>query len=206
MNLVGITNENEFYTNHYLSEIFEKDTSDQISSWQEKENEDESYKTPFKRLRGIGPSYLELLKELNKKSSKTEDKIKAQREFMRAFLDIFDYEYKQESIEIDEFSVPLLSKVTKSDGLPYLYIVESFCDEECDILTTTLKKEQLQELDTLNCELNFDSIITSHIFTQNFPPRWVMVINAYQIVLIERAKWAQKRYLRFMYFGCNDAL
>ena len=68
MNLVGITNENEFYTNHYLSEIFEKDTSDQISSWQEKENEDESYKTPFKRLRGIGPSYLELLKELNKKS------------------------------------------------------------------------------------------------------------------------------------------
>ncbi|MGJ0320816.1 Eco57I restriction-modification methylase domain-containing protein [Aliarcobacter cryaerophilus] len=197
MNLVGITNENEFYTNHYLSEIFEKDTSDQISSWQDKENQDENYKTPFKRLRGIGPSYLELLKELNKKSSKTEDKIKAQREFMRAFLDIFDYEYKQESIEIDEFSVPLLSKVTKSDGLPYLYIVESFCDEECDILTTTLKKEQLQELDTLNCELNFDSIITSHIFTQNFPPRWVMVINAYQIVLIERAKWAQKRYLRF---------
>jgi len=51
MNLVGITNENEFYTNHYLSEIFEKDTSDQISSWQEKENQDENYKTPFKRLR-----------------------------------------------------------------------------------------------------------------------------------------------------------
>lgn len=197
MNLVGITNENEFYTNHYLSEIFEKDTSDQISSWQDKENQDENYKTPFKRLRGIGPSYLELLKELNKKSSKTEDKIKAQREFMRAFLDIFDYEYKQESIEIDEFSVPLLSKVTKSDGLPYLYIVESFCDEECDILTTTLNKEQLKELDTFNSELNFDSIITSHIFTQNFPPRWVMVVNAYQIVLIERAKWAQKRYLRF---------
>jgi len=197
MNLVGITNENEFYTNHYLSEIFEKDTSDQISSWQDKENQDENYKTPFKRLRGIGPSYLELLKELNKKSSKTEDKIKAQREFMRAFLDIFDYEYKQESIEIDEFSVSLLSKVTKSDGLPYLYIVESFCDEECDILTTTLQKEQLKELDTFNSELNFDSIITSHIFTQNFPPRWVMVINAYQIVLIERAKWAQKRYLRF---------
>ena len=26
MNLIGITNENEFYTNYYLSEIFEKDT------------------------------------------------------------------------------------------------------------------------------------------------------------------------------------
>jgi hypothetical protein len=197
MNLVGITNENEFYTNHYLSEIFEKDTSDQISSWQEKENQDENYKTPFKKLRGIGPSYLELLKELNKKNSKIEDKIKAQRDFMKLFLDIFDYEYKQQSIEIDDFSVQLLSSVSKSDGLPYLYIVESFCEEECDILTTTLKKEQLKELDIFNAELNFDSIITSHIFTQNFPPRWVMLVNAYQIVLIERAKWAQKRYLRF---------
>lgn len=197
MNLVGITNENEFYTNHYLSEIFEKDTLEQISSWQDKENEDESYKTPFKRVRGIGPSYLELLKELNKKSSRTEDKIKAQREFMKLFLDIFDYEYNQQSINIDDFTVPVLSCVNKSDGLPYLYIVESFCEDACDILTTTLKKEQLKELDTYNSELNFDSIITSHIFTQNFPPRWVMIVNAYQIVLVERAKWAQKRYLRF---------
>ena len=197
MNLVGITNENEFYTNHYLSEIFEKDTQEQISSWQEKENLDENCKTPFKRIRGIGPSYLELLKELNKKSSKVEDKIKAQREFFKSFLDIFDYEYKQENIEIDNFFIPILSKVNKSDGLPYLYILESFCEDQCDILTTTLKKEQLKELDTYNSELNFDAIITSHLFTQNFPARWVMVVNAYQIVLIERGKWAQKRYLRF---------
>ena len=198
MNLIGITNENEFYTNHYLSEIFGKDTLEQISSWQDKENEnEENYRTPFKRLRGIGPNYLELLKELNKKNNKTENKIQAQREFSKNLLDILDYEFNQTSIEVDGFQVPLLAKVNKSDGLPYLYIVESFCEDECDILTTTLKKEQLNELDTYNSELNFDSIITSHIFTQNFPPRWVIIMNTYQIILIERSKWAQKRYLRF---------
>ena len=70
---------------------------------------------------------------------------------------------------------------------------------EKEFLATLIREfeKALKELDTFNSELNFDSIITSHIFTQNFPPRWVMVINAYQIVLIERAKWAQKRYLRF---------
>jgi hypothetical protein len=198
MNLIGITNENEFYTNHYLSEIFGKDTLEQISSWQDKENEnEENYKTPFKRLRGIGPNYLELLKELNKKNNKTENKIQAQREFSKNLLDILDYEFNQTSIEVDGFQVPLLAKVNKSDGLPYLYIVESFCEDECDILTTTLKKEQLNELDSYNSELNFDSIITSHIFTQNFPPRWLIIMNTYQIILIERLKWAQKRYLRF---------
>jgi len=66
MNLVGIVNENEFYTNHYLNEIFEGDIKDRITSWQEQENESDVYKTPFKKLRGIGPNYLDLLKDLSK--------------------------------------------------------------------------------------------------------------------------------------------
>jgi len=59
MNLIGITNENEFYTNHYLNEIFEGDIKEQITSWQEKENGSEVYKTPFKKLRAIGPRILQ---------------------------------------------------------------------------------------------------------------------------------------------------
>ena len=33
MNLVGINNQNEFYTSHYLSEIFESDIKEQIQKW-----------------------------------------------------------------------------------------------------------------------------------------------------------------------------
>lgn len=197
MNLVGITNENEFYTNHYLGEIFKKDTEEQITSWQEKENESETYKTPFKKLRGIGPNYLELLKELGKKANTTEDKLQASREFYKIFLDVFGYKFSYETKELDDFSVPLLAKVDKSDGSPYLWIVESFCDESCDVLTNSIVKEQLRELDECDSELNYDAVITSHIFTMNEPPRWVMLVSPFQVVLIERAKWAQKRYLRF---------
>jgi hypothetical protein len=197
MNLVGIVNENEFYTNHYLNEIFEGDIKDSISLWQEKESQSEVYKTPFKRLRGMGVAYLELLKELYKKSNTVEEKLQASREFNKAFLDIFGYEYAFKTQELDELSIPLLASVDKSDGSPYLWIVESFCDESCDVLTNNIVKEQLEELDTLNSELNYDAIITSHIFTQAEPPRWVMLVSPFQIVLIERAKWAQKRFLRF---------
>lgn len=197
MNLVGITNENEFYTNHYLNEIFESDIKERISSWQEKESESEVYKTPFKKLRGIGVSYLELLKELSKKNNTTTDKLEASREFYKLFLDIFGYKYSFKIQELDELSIPLLSSIDKSDGSPYLWIVESFCDESCDVLTNNIVKEQLGELDTLNSELNFDAIITSHVFTGAEPLRWVMLVSPFQIVLIERAKWAQKRFLRF---------
>jgi len=197
MNLIGITNENEFYTNHYLNEIFEGDIKDQITAWQEKENESEVYKTPFKKLRGVGAGYFELLKELQKKSNSNSDKLALSREFYKSFLDIFGYSYSYTTKDLGELAVPVLASVYKTDGSPYLWMVESFCSESCDVLTTTLEKEQLKELDTYNGELNFDAIITSHIFTLSEPPRWVMLVSPYQIVLIERAKWAQKRYIRF---------
>ena len=197
MNLVGIVNENEFYTNHYLNEIFEGDIKEQITSWQEKENESEVYKTPFKKLRGIGPSYLELLKELSRKSNNTTDKIQASREFYKTFLNILGYEFSYNTKECEELSVPLIAEVDKNDGSPYLWIVESYCDESCDVLTNAIVKEQLKELDTCNSELNYDTVITSHIFTLDEPPRWVMLVSPFQVVLIERAKWAQKRFLKF---------
>ena len=197
MNLVGIINENEFYTNHYLSEIFENDIKGQITSWQERENESETYATPFKKLRGIGPKYIELLKELDKKSNKTEEKLAASRAFYKTFFDIFGYEFNYETKELDELSIPLIGKVDKNDGMPYLWIVESYCAESCDVLTNKVIKEQLGELDTCECDLNYDAIITSHIFTLAHPPRWVMLVSPFQVVLIERAKWAQKRFLRF---------
>jgi hypothetical protein len=197
MNLVGIVNENEFFTTHYLNEIFEGDIKEQITSWQKKETESEVYKTPFKKLRGIGPNYLELLKELSKKNNNIQDKIQTSRKFYKILLDIFGYKFSYSTKELSEFSVPLIGKVDKNDGTPYLWIVESYCDESCDVLTNNIVKEQLGELDILNSELNFDEIITSHIFTQAEPPRWVMLVSPFQIVLIERAKWAQKRFLRF---------
>ena len=197
MNLVGIVNENEFYTNHYLNEIFEGDIKEQITSWQEKESESEVYKTPFKKLRGIGPSYLELLKELSRKSNNTTEKIQASREFYKTLLDILGYEFSYDTKECEELSIPLIAQVDKNDGSPYLWVVESYCDESCDVLTNAIVKEQLKELDTCNSELNYDAVITSHIFTLDEPPRWVMLVSPFQIVLIERAKWAQKRFLRF---------
>ena len=33
MDLTGITNQNEYYTNHYFSSIFEENASETISAW-----------------------------------------------------------------------------------------------------------------------------------------------------------------------------
>ena len=51
MNLTGILNENEFYTSHYLSEIFEGDIKSRIDEWNSKESEDEHYTATHKQLK-----------------------------------------------------------------------------------------------------------------------------------------------------------
>jgi hypothetical protein len=38
MALVGINNENEFYSNHYLGEVFSNDIRDVLEPWTEQEN------------------------------------------------------------------------------------------------------------------------------------------------------------------------
>ena len=199
MNLVGINNENEFYTNHYLNEIFEGDIKEQIASWQTKESESETYKTPFRQIKGMRAEYFGLLKQLRNTKTSTEKKLEESREFYRTLFDVLGYETKPHTKELQELTISLLGELKKNDDTPYLWIVESFCSEPCDVLTTTIVKEQLEELDQERVDntLNYDAIVTSHIFTLAEPPRWVLLVSPYQIVLIERAKYAQKRFLRF---------
>lgn len=197
MNIAGIINENEFYTSFYLSEKLEDDIKSTISQWQEKDENDESFKPPFKQLRSIAGDYFTLLDQLNKKNISTLDKLELSREFNKTILDILGFDHSPESKELDEGSVPLLSTVTRSNGEPLVWVIEAYCSEPCDVLTTTTLNEQLNDLHEKIEEKNYDEIITSYVFTEEEPPRWVVLISSFQIVLIDRAKWAQKRFMRF---------
>ena len=58
MEFLGINNDNEFYTEHYLSELFKKDIKDVLKSWR-KEVEIES-KTPYQQLGRLSRKYFGL--------------------------------------------------------------------------------------------------------------------------------------------------
>ena len=196
MNIAGIANENEFYTSFYLSEKLEDDIKSSIDSWNEKAEADEHYKQPFKSLRTIAADYFSLLDQLNKKIS-TLDKLELSREFNKTVLNILGFDYLPKSQELDEGSISLLSSVEKPNGEPLVWVLEAYCSEACDVLTTTTLNEQLNDLHEKMEEKNYDEIITSYVLTQDEPPRWVILISSFQIVLIDRAKWAQKRFMRF---------
>lgn len=197
MNAIGIINENEFYTSHYLSEIFEGDIKSQIDEWNAASEENEQFIPPFKRIRSLSNDYFTLLETLSKRSIDSREKLAQSRAFIRSMLDALGYETSHHTVDVGEGHVSLLGSREKANSAPLLWIMEAFCEESCDVLETAPRSEQLNDLDSLLKDVNYDGVITSHVLTLPEPPRWVILVSAYQIVLIDRAKWAQKRFLRF---------
>src|SRR2546425_12073752 len=68
--LAGITNENEFYSHHYLAEVFKGDIKARIDAWlqreQESERDDDAGRAPFKRLASLSSRWFALRGDLAK--------------------------------------------------------------------------------------------------------------------------------------------
>lgn len=47
---IGIANENEFYSHHYLADVFQGDIKAQLEAWTSREQADASQRAPFKQL------------------------------------------------------------------------------------------------------------------------------------------------------------
>ena len=50
---VGIVNENEFYSHHYLAEVFKGDIRDRLEQWAAAEQADPSQRAPYKGLASL---------------------------------------------------------------------------------------------------------------------------------------------------------
>jgi len=65
IDITGITNENEFYTHHYLSAILENDLKDLFSQWKKKAEEEEIPQPPT-LLKGLRREFFTTLALLEK--------------------------------------------------------------------------------------------------------------------------------------------
>lgn len=57
MDLTGISNKNEYFTNHYFSTVFEENASATISGWNVRARESEGIRTPWSLLRQNARQY-----------------------------------------------------------------------------------------------------------------------------------------------------
>jgi len=200
IDITGITNENEFYTHHYLSAILENDLKDVFNDWKQKENE-EGTPQPYTKLRSLRREFFAIQNRLERERN-IEVRLNIQHDFFSQLFLALGYEYHNQTIELeDNRSIPLIGGINSADGSPELWIIEvlNVLGENADPLELNFCAEQYPVDDEIKklLDLSMEEIITHHVFGRSEPPRWVILISSTQIILLDRTKWHEKRLLRF---------
>lgn len=200
IDITGISNENEFYTHHYLAAILENDLKSLFQEWKRRE-EEEAVPQPFTRLRGLRKEYFVMRSSLERERNIME-RLTLQRRFVMEFLQVLGYELHSHLVDTDEGAMlPLLGGISRTDGSPELWILEAveLQGEDLDPFTLNLVNEQYPEETEPKQRLTlpFEEIITKQVFSRSEPPRWVILVSSSQLLLLDRSKWHEKRLLRF---------
>ena len=197
----GIHNENEFYSHHYLSEIFSGDIRATVDRWRE-EAEAERGRTPYAALRALAGDYVRFRRDFDR-ARRSGQRLTLQREWLRHLLPALGYEWSPANHLLDDGDeVPVLCAAGGKAGAPALLALGAYDAEAEGEDPLALRPHRLQfhgETPPPEALLGetWNDVVTRRIFGQDHPPRWVLVLSFSRVLLIERGKWTHNRLLRF---------
>ena len=203
MDLAGINNINEYYTNHYFASIFAENAEETISAWRAKSKESDKYRTPWARLRDCSRQYY--VYHDKEQRGRSDAQIPAMVKNMAdMFLAALDYPEATPRIEQinDALSAPVYLEITKANGAPLLWVIlAQNTEDEPAILDgyaiSAPVGDEENVVSAFSAELDNEELATKILFAIDEPPRWLIFIGLHQIALIDRNKWNEKRYLSF---------
>ena len=103
----AISNVVEFYSDHYLDAILDKDVKSHIKSWEEAEGN--GYVAPHKRLSGLSSAYFKLKSKLSNVVV-DDERFKLTHELNVLITEALGYEYRSGAYELagDNLLIPVL--------------------------------------------------------------------------------------------------
>jgi hypothetical protein len=215
----GIANENEFYSHHYLAEVFKGDIKAKLESWEAAEAEhpgDEVYRSPHKRLQGWAQKWFALRGQISRAKDDAE-KLALFTQLQAGLLEALGYAIKKDAAEhpvelVAGQAIPLWSLLAKDASShtsaaqlalqpPQLAIVPAYRPgaEDEDLLDHTLTSLHYAGAD-VPAQLvgeGWDSMVSEAIFGADQSPRYVLLVGLNDWLLLDRYKWPQNRALRF---------
>jgi len=194
----GLSNANEFYSQHYLDDILVKDLKPLFDQWKE-----QGAGSPVARLRsasGANGYFRDRERFLAEK--RPEARARLLRELAQPLLAALGYELQPQPLPLAdsgrEGELPLLALYRDAKGHPLLAIAAALAlpgDEDTAPL-------QLPPRDTKGSKAgrhhaDWEETLSRRLFADDAPPRWVLLVHHEQWLLIERSKWGRKALLRF---------
>ncbi|WP_333913425.1 Eco57I restriction-modification methylase domain-containing protein [Vibrio coralliirubri] len=173
MALIGINSENDFYSHHYLTELFVNDLRDVLGNWAEAEKaaRDEEkiarekgetpatgYRAPYTKLQSYSGKYFSEL-NVTQHETKAQTRLQSQRDRFTPIFEALGFEnesngrmFSPQLAVVENGYLPVLKQIVRGDGTPLLWVIEAHdleSDRCLDPLALSLLKEQLvgDELD-----------------------------------------------------------
>ena len=209
----GISNENEFYSHHYLAEVFKGDIAAQLAKWEAHETQhagDDAQRAPYKRLQAAAQKWFAGRGQITRENDPTvrwSQFCKLQTPLLQAL----GYAAPTTQLTWHELtpglSVPLWSLIGTA-GAPRVAVVPAYQPglEDEDLLDHGLLA--LHAGDTglppnLKGETWAD-LLSDAVFGADQPPRYVILVGLDDWLLLDRYKWPNNRALRFTWSEILD--
>lgn len=203
MDLTGITNVNEYYTNHYLAAVFAENADATIKEWGKAATGTDS-KTPWSMLNSCARKFYGAHDRFTR-SRYSNGRLNIIKSMADEYLKALGYgEAHPEIIELeDDIKVPLYLEITKDNGAPALWVILAASK---DISDPILEKQAFywsngDDKDDINLDeltkIRNEDLANKIFYSTHEPPRFLVIIGMNQIALLDRNKWNDKRYLQF---------
>lgn len=193
--IAGLTNANEFYSQHYLDEILEKDLKPLFDQWKE-----QGTQSPVSRLRtAAGANGYFRARERFLTERKASERASLFIDMVQPLLAALGYELAQQNLALADGDLPVLAVYRDAKYQPLLVIAAAIAGAEDD------DSSPLQVLAPIASEQgkgkyahsDWEETLSKRLFADDHPPRWVLLLHHEEWLLIERSKWGRKALLRF---------
>lgn len=193
--ITGLTNANEFYSQHYLDEILEKDLKPLFDQWKE-----QGAQSPVNRLRtAAGANGYFRARERFLTERKPSERASLFIDLVQPLLAALGYELAQQNLALADGELPVLAVYRDAKHQPLMVIAAALADADDD------DSSPLQVLAPVASEQgkgkyahsDWEETLTKRLFADDHPPRWVLLLHHEEWLLIERSKWGRKALLRF---------
>src|SRR5436190_17295892 len=184
----GIVVERDFYSEHYLRSVLEDDVKSELAKPSE----------PILNWAAAKAQFDE--------TPEPEARRACQREWLAGLLTALGYPWQPEERAADDGAIiPVAAEIARATGAPELWLLEAF--DPSGALADPLAFP-VTPGDAPEDAVIWEDLISDSVFSGPEPPRWVLLFHLGQMVLIDRAKWSDRRLLRFRFeevFSSRDA-
>lgn len=203
--ITGLTNANEFYSQHYLDEILEKDLKPLFDQWKE-----QGADSPIARLRAAsGANGYFRTRQRFLSERKASDRASLFIDLVQPLLQAIGYQLAPENLALADGELPVLATYRDAKHQPLLVIAAAIAGIDDEELGPLQLKPQATDSHgkSRQADSDWEETLSRRLFADDHPPRWVLLVHHEEWLLIERSKWGRKALLSFKLpdlFGPRD--